>query len=276
MLRADELRHQTLFLRIVSSIVLALVSAALLYLGPPYFNGLMALAGVVLAWEWVRLCHGGKQVYPPMVVLALAVLAILGIATFGRAPYALVACVIGAIAVFAAARLARSHRAAWVALGAFYIGLPGIAVLWIAKQGSLGIIALFWMFITVAFTDIGAYVAGRSIGGPKLAPRISPNKTWAGLAGGLVMAAVVGAVTGILIEGLDPALLAAKSAIVGIASQVGDLFESAIKRHFGAKDTGGMIPGHGGLFDRIDGHMAAAVMVATVIWVTGESILTWR
>jgi phosphatidate cytidylyltransferase len=131
------------------------------------------------------------------------------------------------------------------------------------------------MVAAVAATDIGAYAAGRALGGARLLPRVSPNKTWAGLFGGVTCAVLVGGAAGILL-GL-PRLwpLALASAAVALVAQTGDLFESRVKRQFGVKDAGGIIPGHGGLLDRVDGHLAAALAVAGVTWIGGSSILTW-
>ena len=123
--------------------------------------------------------------------------------------------------------------------------------------------------------DTGAYAFGRLIGGPKLAPFISPNKTWAGLAGGIGMAAIIGVGSALLLNHKAILMLAGLSALLGAVSQAGDLVESWVKRHFGVKDTGNIIPGHGGLLDRVDGLLVAALGVA-IIGVTGlGGILIW-
>ncbi len=162
----------------------------------------------------------------------------------------------------------------WIAGGIVYIGVPVAAILWLRGQDRE---TAFWLLLVVWATDTVAYAAGRLIGGWKLYPRISPRKTWAGLIGGVIGAAVVGC---LLAAGLHlavaPWALAAASALLALVAQGGDLFESAVKRHFDAKDTGTLIPGHGGLLDRVDGLMAAAPVAALFCLVSGGGITAWR
>jgi phosphatidate cytidylyltransferase len=131
------------------------------------------------------------------------------------------------------------------------------------------VIGIFWLLLVVWGTDIGAYFAGRSLGGPKLAPRFSPNKTWSGLAGGAATAALVGLVAAIWMPVMPMLLLAIGSAMIAVVAQIGDLFESSLKRQFDAKDSSNLIPGHGGLLDRIDGVLAASLAVAAIAWLAG-------
>ena len=131
---------------------------------------------------------------------------------------------------------------------------------------------MLWLFAVVWATDIGAYAAGRTIGGPKLAPAISPNKTWSGLAGGVALAAAVGAIAAWIQGAVDVVLLAAVSGVLAVVAQGGDLLESRLKRRVGAKDSSNLIPGHGGFLDRFDGILAAALVVSGSIWLRGASI----
>jgi phosphatidate cytidylyltransferase len=127
----------------------------------------------------------------------------------------------------------------------------------------------------VVLTDVGAYAAGRTIGGPKLMPSVSPSKTWAGLAGG-VAASVAGAlVAASLVEGANPWVLAPIAALLAVIAQIGDLMESAVKRFFHVKDSGKLIPGHGGILDRVDGQVAVLPLVALAVHLTGRSVLQW-
>ncbi len=144
--------------------------------------------------------------------------------------------------------------------GVAYAG-TAFASLWLLRQAD-GLLVLF-VLVVVWCSDIGAYAIGRLVGGPRLAPAVSPGKTWSGAAGGL-FAAVLG---GMLVSKMT-AWWAAAAAVLGVASQLGDLAESALKRHYGVKDSGTLIPGHGGLLDRLDGLMAAAVFIAvyTLAW----------
>jgi phosphatidate cytidylyltransferase len=153
----------------------------------------------------------------------------------------------------------------WPALGLVYLSVPAAALIWL-RGGPDGAKIVFWILLVVWAVDIGAYAAGRGIGGPRLAPRISPGKTWAGLAGGMAAAGLVGGGGGVLL-GLGGAVaLAALGAVLAVVGQAGDLAESAFKRHFHAKDSGRLIPGHGGLLDRLDGLLAVAPVVALLVW----------
>lgn len=156
-----------------------------------------------------------------------------------------------------------------------YAVLAVAALAWLRADPAGGRPALIFLLVVVWCSDIGAYAAGRLIGGRKLAPSISPGKTWSGAAGGL-LAAIVGAeVVAALWNGRPgPAMLAA--AVLGVASQLGDLLESAVKRQFGVKDSGHLIPGHGGLLDRLDGLMAAALVAGGWAWVTGQGGPAWQ
>ncbi len=160
-------------------------------------------------------------------------------------------------------------RMGWLIAGAFYIGLPCWALLLIRADPAHGRETLFWLLAVVWASDTGAYAFGRLIGGPKLAPVISPNKTWAGLAGGISMAAVIGVGSAFILDHTAILALAGWSALTGAVSQAGDLVESWVKRHFGVKDTGNLIPGHGGLLDRVDGLLVAALGVAAIFAISG-------
>jgi len=275
-----EAANRTLALRVVSSVILAAVTAAVIWYGPPAFDIYILAAAVVLALEWRRLCGEGAWSVPSLAFLATTV-ATVAVASLIDPRYGLAACGVGVPAVLVAASHARGARpdkaapGGWLAFGALYIGLPGIALIWIAGDPQWGRETLVVLIAAVAATDIGAYFTGRAIAGPKLAPRVSPGKTWAGLVGGIACGAAVSAALGPVL-GYPPALGAALGGGLAVISQMGDLFESAIKRRFGVKDSGGIIPGHGGLFDRVDGHIAAACAVAAAQWATGGSVLTWR
>jgi phosphatidate cytidylyltransferase len=165
------------------------------------------------------------------------------------------------ISIVAAWRAGRLTR--WGLAGVPYVALP-ILALGLLRQGNWGLVAVLWLMATVWAADIGAFFAGRIIGGPKLAPRISPKKTWAGLAGA-VAGAMLSSLAVWLAAGLgNTGLALSLGALTGVIEQVGDLFESAAKRRFGLKDSGDLIPGHGGILDRVDGLVAAAVVAGLV------------
>jgi phosphatidate cytidylyltransferase len=151
----------------------------------------------------------------------------------------------------------------WQFAGFVYSLAPAIALLWIRDRSPLGIELLLWVFITTWSVDIGAYFAGRTIGGPKLAPAISPNKTWAGLIGGMAAAALFGGLWTMLLD-LPPILLWL-AAPFALGAQIGDLFESWLKRRGGVKDSGTWLPGHGGALDRLDGLVVVSVLTAATM-----------
>jgi phosphatidate cytidylyltransferase len=135
---------------------------------------------------------------------------------------------------------------------------------------------MLWLLLTVVVTDTGAFFAGRLIGGPRLAPRISPKKTWAGLGGAVVASFALGLVFASFDPSAPPAAtLALAGASLAVIAQTGDLAESWVKRHFGVKDSSGLIPGHGGILDRVDGLVAAAMALALVQWASAGRLLAW-
>ncbi len=160
-------------------------------------------------------------------------------------------------------RLAKGWGAAWYLGGFAYAVLAALSLLWVRERAGNGVALVLWIFILVWSTDIGAYIAGRSIGGPKLAPAISPGKTWAGFYGG-VAAATILAGGWAWFNGLHPVVLLL-APLFSVASQGGDLFESWMKRRAGVKDSGKWLPGHGGVFDRLDGLLPVAILTAIAV-----------
>jgi phosphatidate cytidylyltransferase len=258
--------------RIVSALVLAPIVLLLVHAGPPYFTILVALAAVIMSIEWSRLCADGRP-FPPIAVMVVSTVAAVFLAGASRPSEAMMALAVGVVLaggiVFVAEHgIAAALKARWLAFGVVYVGLPCVALIWIRGDGAAGRMAFFWLLAVVWAMDIGAYAFGRIIGGAKLAPAISPGKTWAGLLGGMACSAAAGIAVGmlgdlpnILTGSIGLGVLGLTGAMVGALSQAGDLFESWVKRHFGAKDSGSIIPGHGGLLDRVDGLLIAAVAV---------------
>jgi phosphatidate cytidylyltransferase len=264
-------------LRVISALVMAPIAIAAVWFGSPWLPFLTTFAGAIMAWEWARLCHGGTLGGSGAILIAVVVAAIIA-AAIGGYGYGLAAVVslAGTAMVFWVARREGASEPCWLAAGVLWMALPCVLLLWLARVGDAGRITVLWIFAIVWATDIGAYAIGRQIGGPRLAPRLSPRKTWAGLIGGAVCAALAGwATAGVLgISSVLPLVLV--SAGLAIVEQFGDLAESVAKRRFGVKDSSGLIPGHGGLLDRLDGLLAVIPAVALLTLIDGGSVLTWR
>jgi phosphatidate cytidylyltransferase len=267
--------NNPLWLRIVSALVLAPLPVVAIWFGWPWLPLLTAAAAAVMAWEWGRLCRGGQLGRTGMVLVAV-VLAAVATAALASTGLALATALLGAGLVLWAARRTRDVEPQWTAFGALWVALPCVCLLWLARDGPTGRATLLWVLAVVWATDIGAYAVGRTFGGPQLAPRWSPRKTWAGLVGGTLCAAVTGWATATWL-GISPAApLAAVSAGLAIVEQFGDLAESVAKRRFGVKDSSSLIPGHGGLLDRLDGLLAVIPVVALLTLIGGRSLLAWQ
>ncbi|MGE0257311.1 MAG: phosphatidate cytidylyltransferase [Alphaproteobacteria bacterium] len=276
-------------LRILSSLVLAPVAIGAVWFGWPFLPVVTAAAAAVMAWEWGRLCRvarsaaaasraitSGTFLLPASGLLLIgAVLAAVAAAAIGAIAVGIGLCVAGAAAVFMVARREHGAHPAWLALGAVWIALPCVLLLWLAQRDQSGQATLLWILAVVWATDIGAYAFGSRIGGPRLAPRWSPRKTWAGLLGGVLCAALAGGAAGWLFGGTAVLPLVILSAALAIVGQFGDLAESAAKRRFGVKDSSDLIPGHGGLLDRLDGLLAVIPAVALLAALRGGSVLAW-
>lgn len=236
----------------------------ILYIGSPLVEVLLVVVAALAAWEWVRLCRVDSSDFVGMVSIAgITVCAVVG--AFGFYGPAIALTGLLGLSIGLLARRSDAGVATWLAFGAVYLTLPILAFLWLRLVPEEGRALIFWLLFVVWATDTGAYVFGRMIGGPKLAPKISPKKTWAGLLGGMAMAALLGALCAYLFGLRAIAPLALAGAGLAVVAQAGDLFESAAKRHFDVKDSSFLIPGHGGILDRIDGLMAAVLLMASVV-----------
>lgn len=162
-----------------------------------------------------------------------------------------------------------------VALGALVIVPPAAALIGL-RLGSAGFVNILYLLLIVWASDIGAYLVGRLVGGPRLAPRISPGKTWSGGVGGLLAAGLVGYAAAALLAPPTNLHAFGLASFLGLVSQLGDLAESALKRHCGVKDSGALIPGHGGVFDRLDGLLAAATAMGVLATTTGYGLVLWH
>ncbi|HET6160939.1 MAG TPA: phosphatidate cytidylyltransferase [Dongiaceae bacterium] len=276
--------------RILSAAVLLPLVLVDIVLGHPYFDILVAAFAGIMAWEWARVCARRRNpadptpaarlaaeqwLAPGMLSIAAAVLAVLAEGFIEGAYVAWIVLLAGATLCGLAALRHHRARAFWFPVGTIYVALPALALLAIRADPAFGQQTLFWTIALVVAADTGGYLVGRNVGGPKLAPGISPNKTWSGLGGAVAGAALVGLSTAFILNHTNVLMLTLFSAGLGLVEQAGDLVESAFKRHFGVKDTSQIIPGHGGVLDRVDGLLAVAVAVLIANKWAGGSVLAW-
>lgn len=251
-------------LRVASALVMVPVALGLTLLGSWPFALLVAAVLVAMAIEWRQLTRsafaGRDGTLAAGAALALALVAVL-LGLLGHAGTALAVLLLGAAASWLIGVLA-GGASLWPPLGVLYLGLPGLALIWLRGLPEIGVQVLVWLLIVVWATDIVAYFAGRGLGGPRLAPVISPGKTWAGLLGGMLGAGLAGIAAAALVGSERLLQAGGLGAVLAIVAQLGDLAESALKRRAGVKDSGGLIPGHGGVLDRIDGLVFAAPALA--------------
>lgn len=257
--RTGAARWADLRVRVLSALVLLPVGLGCLWLGGWAWIGLVGAASLGLALEFLALCGareaGVTRLIVPAAAIGAALFAAFGLAWAGLALLAAASLLVWLV----------SRRIA-PALGVPYVGLTAIALIWLRGGGEAGWGRVLFVLLAVWATDISAYVIGRVIGGPRLAPAISPGKTWSGAAGGLVGALVVGWSVAAL-HGGGSVLLAG---LLSVIAQSGDLMESWLKRRYGVKDSGRLIPGHGGLLDRLDGVMTAAPAAALLAMIAGS------
>jgi len=263
---------RNLLVRIVSAVLLLPPVIGAVYFGGWWFYGFLLLAGALMVLEWNRLVGCDYTLMDVIGIVAVGTVAIpfLGVLEpFGSNPIWFVVVVsttlLGALILelkFLKNRevTRKSPSLIYSCLGILLIASAIAAFAWLRSLDN-GLIVM-WVLLCVWAMDVGGYFAGKGIGGPKMSPRISPNKTWAGLIGGMLLAAVVASVFALTFGWRDVSSIALAGAIVALIAQLGDLYESSVKRRFHAKDSGELIPGHGGILDRVDGLISAAPIVA--------------
>jgi phosphatidate cytidylyltransferase len=269
----DRKGAHALRLRVLSALVLAPIGLAAAWFGPPLLSMVVVIGAGLMAWEWGRLCRTSTPILTGIIVIVVAsvIAAALGVTRVGLA-----IAVFGSIATAVASW--RSGEAVLVGGGILWIAVPSISLIWLGLDPDprVGRDTVLWILAVVWATDIGAYAAGRTFGGPRLAPRLSPNKTWSGLIGGVVCAAAVGGIVALVVNSTIVVTILLLSGILAVVAQLGDLAESMVKRHCGVKDSSSLIPGHGGLLDRFDGMLAVIPAVVVLSLFGGGSVLTWR
>ena len=273
-------RFSDLGLRLVSAAVLGAVALAAIALGGIYSTVLIALIAGAMVWEWRSITlHGGgpcgRDAFAPVMscIAGVFVAHVEGVPTGGLFISAM------SLAVTVLDRLrgqvTPGTATPWGGLGVLFIGTAAVLFTGLRDFPEYGLENVLWVVLVVMGADIGGYFAGRAIGGPKLWPRVSPKKTWAGLGGGIVLAFLIGGVFSWATQGTYFQEVTAVSALAALVAQAGDLAESSMKRRFGVKDSGMLLPGHGGVLDRLDGLMAATMVVGAATFWRGEAVFIW-
>lgn len=267
-------RFADLAQRTVWGLAVAAVAGAAVALGGWVLAGFAALVSALMAWEIRRMSAPGPFGAAGLLACLAGILACL-VTQAAEWRWGVLA---AALALAGAAALVRRepafNRLPFLA-GAAYVALASSALVGLRDDPLYGASAVVWVALSVVATDVGAYFVGRAAGGPKLWPSVSPGKTWSGLAGGVLAAAAVGAGFSAFTTGTLVHEVAGVSAVMAVVAQGGDLGESALKRRFGVKDSSRLIPGHGGLLDRLDGLLAAGLVAAAVTFMRGKSVFIW-
>lgn len=260
---ASESNSRNLLMRVAVAAVLIPLAVAIAYVGGWLWIALVTAAAVGLYVEWLAVV--GLAGALALIIRGGVALVLGGICfSAGRIDAALIVLALGLVSILWTA----PERRGWAAAGFCYAAAAEIASVLLRVDPVKGFAALMFVLVIVWVTDSGGYFAGRGIGGPKLWPRVSPKKTWAGAVGGFAASLVVACAFAAFDLGRTAPLLLV-AAILSVASQLGDLFESAVKRRFGVKDSSHIIPGHGGLMDRLDGFVAAVVLAAVFGFLRG-------
>jgi phosphatidate cytidylyltransferase len=252
--------HSELTLRILSAAVLAPLAVVTAYLGGWPFVTFWTIAACSIMWEWRKIVAQPTDMFGIVGEFTIALAGACALLGLGASIVPFVG--LGAVVVGIGART--NPLRLWVAAGVLYAGALLYACVLLRYDPSYGFVAIILLFAVVWATDIAGYFVGRFVGGPKLWPRVSPKKTWSGAIGG-ALGAIVAALAVARFAHLTNSLAIVRLALLlSAVSQAGDLFESAFKRRFGVKDAGHVIPGHGGIMDRLDGFVAAAVVAALI------------
>jgi len=246
---------------------LALVAA---WIGGFWFMSFWFVAAALALWEWQRLIDGDR-LWARIGVGVVTLVAVAPLALHGAKYWTLAAMAAGAVAAGAAAA-GQSARPLWTGAGVFYAAAILAAPTLLQASPAYGFAAILWLFAVVWGADTFAFLGGRMIGGPRLWRRVSPGKTWSGAIVGTFAGAAAGAIVGLIVMrgGVRVAPLFWLGVAAAIVGQIGDLAESAMKRRFTVKDSSRLIPGHGGVLDRLDAFVAAAVFAALVGWARSD------
>lgn len=255
--------------RAISAVVLAVLVLGLTWLGGLPFRVLSAAIAALVFYEWCAMARDSANRLGQMTAAVL--LALVLVALVVQLPVVVVLAALAGAAILSGLLDREGEKAGWTAPGLLYAGLSGISLALLRGADHAGLVAVLFLFSVVWATDILAYFVGRAVGGPKLAPSISPGKTWSGAIGGTVGGTLAGLTVAVWTGQAQPLVLALAAVLLSVVSQVGDLFESWVKRRHGVKDSSHLIPGHGGVMDRVDGLVAAAVALYVIGLLAGSA-----
>lgn len=267
--------------RTISGAALALVAGGALFLGGWFSAALVAAAAFLMAWEYrgVVCSEDAGSDKPTGDGGSLAFGALAACAPLAAQVQHSFAPAVGVVALGAAASIVidirNPERWRWTAPGLILLGGSTAAFVSLRDQPMFGLETAIWLVLVVVATDVGGYFAGRVFGGPRLAPTLSPRKTWSGLAGGLALAFLIGGLFSWATTGTYAEEVCVVSLAAAFVAQAGDLAESAFKRRFGVRDSGRLLPGHGGALDRLDGLTAATLVAAAVTFARGREVFIW-
>lgn len=253
--------------RIGSGIVMAAVVLAATWFGGLPFRMLAAAIALLIYFEWSTITSLNERNFSGNLVAWVALILLAANIAFGDPDMSMP--LLSGFTITVALMVLVGGGTWWLPGGLLYAGLSGVSLAAIRDGGAPGLAAVLFVFAVVWATDILAYFIGRALKGPKLAPRISPGKTWSGAVGGTVSAILAGSALTLVIFGRLSWWVVVLALLLSVASQIGDLFESFIKRRFGVKDSSHMIPGHGGVMDRVDGLVFACFAVFLLALVSG-------
>ena len=246
--------------RVMSAAILIPLVLVCVYTGGWAYAAAVTLTMLLGLHEWLRLIDPNLKNHIRLFAHAIVLMA-MGFGAWQDPALGLMIAALLTLVLFIAAARDCERTAGWIAIGIPYMGGAGLALLYLRGMPEIGLGLICYLFATVWGTDIGAYLVGKVVGGPKLAPDISPNKTWAGLGGGMILAAGLGYAVAVGFGMAEPVIALVFGCVLAGVSQAGDLFKSYFKRRAGVKESGDLIPGHGGVLDRIDGLVFAAIFM---------------
>ncbi|MEO1042313.1 MAG: phosphatidate cytidylyltransferase [Pseudomonadota bacterium] len=258
-----ESAKPALLQRVITAAVLMPLALGSVIFGGRLYAGVIAAMTIFLLFEWTRMVDGAEFSRGFYVLSATAAVASY-LAAGGEPLFALSVALVGGV-IATALEWPKPNPQSWPGVGAAYLIVPAVAALWLRRDAPEGSFFTLLLFVSTWAADSSAYMVGKTVGGPKLAPKISPNKTWAGGVGAVIGGGIAGLALALLLKP-DWAVLAMQlGCLLGAAAVAGDITESYFKRRYGIKDTGGAFPGHGGVLDRLDGFLFAVLALAIAV-----------